>query len=75
MTPRAQSRPTSIETLKAQLLTRQEVIEIIRGSRSGLYRAMAEGRFPRPVKFGASALWRASDVQAWIDRLQPKADT
>ncbi len=56
--------------MKDQLLRMCEVLEIVKFSRSKLYRAMQGGSFPRPVKFGASALWRARDVQAWIDALR-----
>lgn len=53
--------------MKGQLLRLSEVLEIVKISRATLYKAMGRGTFPRPIKFGASALWRAADVQAWID--------
>lgn len=38
-------------------------------SRSALYRAVAEGSFPRPVRLGgtASVAWRSVEVVAWIN--------
>jgi prophage regulatory protein len=35
-------------------------------SRSSIYNAIQEGRFPRPVKIGKRAVaWRAEDIAAW----------
>jgi prophage regulatory protein len=51
-----------------RLLRRKEVEELTGLSRSGLYRLMEEGRFPRPLKVGrASVRWRLSEVRAWMD--------
>lgn len=40
-------------------------------SRSGfkssfIYQLIKEGKFPKPVKIGASSRWRESEVQQWI---------
>ncbi len=36
-------------------------------SRSSIYAAIAEGRFPRPVKLGTRAVgWLESDVDQWL---------
>jgi len=57
-----------------RLLRRREVEAITGLSRSGLYRLMEEGEFPRPLRVGrASVRWRLSEVQAWIDEC-PKAE-
>ena len=48
-----------------RLLRRREVEEITGLSRSSIYRLMADGEFPRPVKVGSAAVrWRASDTTA-----------
>lgn len=41
--------------------------------RASIYRLIALGRFPRPVRLagGGAVAWRASEVQAWI-AAQPK---
>lgn len=37
-------------------------------SRSTIYRLIAEGNFPKPIKLGARASgWRQSEIEAWID--------
>ncbi len=42
--------------------------------RSWLYGAMAEGRFPRPVRIGSGRVaWVSSEVQQWIaDRISER---
>lgn len=36
-------------------------------SRSDIYRAIASGRFPRPIKIGDRAsAWLAAEVDSWI---------
>ena len=50
-----------------RLLRRQEVEELTGLSRSSIYRRMADGEFPRPVRVGALAVrWKESDITAWI---------
>ncbi len=33
---------------------------------SFIYQLIKEGKFPKPVKIGASSRWRESEVQHWI---------
>ena len=56
-----------------RLLRRRQVEEITGLSRSSIYRLMADGEFPRPVKVGSAAVrWRASDINAWL-KSRPEA--
>lgn len=44
-------------------------------SRSALYRKLAEGNFPRPVKLGErSVAWPASAVSHWINARMTRND-
>lgn len=44
-------------------------------SRSTLWRLVADGRFPRPVKLGPRiTAWRSADVAAWSESLSAKGD-
>ncbi|PWF23342.1 helix-turn-helix transcriptional regulator [Corticimicrobacter populi] len=46
----------------------KDVIRITALSRPTLYRRIAAGRFPPPVKLGGRASgWTANALQAWID--------
>ena len=57
----------------AEKLLRRPEVEAITGlSRAGIYAKMAKGDFPRPMRLGPRAVaWRESDVQEWIDCLNP----
>ena len=51
-----------------RLLKRIQVEEITGLSRSSIYRLMARGEFPRPVRVGPAAVrWRESDITAWLE--------
>jgi prophage regulatory protein len=41
-------------------------------SRSSIYRLVAAGQLPKPVKLSAQSIaWRASELDAWIAKLNP----
>ena len=49
------------------LLTIGEVCAATRLSRASIYRLMACGGFPKPVKIGlAKSVWLVSEIEAWI---------
>ncbi len=53
-----------------------EVLELTRQSRVGLYEAIKNEGFPKPIQMtGRKNLYRLSEVLAWIDSRQPKINT
>lgn len=36
-------------------------------SRTGIYRLISEGTFPKPVKLGYASAWPEGEVSAWIN--------
>lgn len=51
-----------------RILRRPEVEKLVGLRRSALYKLIAEGKFPPPVRLTRRAVgWRSGDVQAWID--------
>ena len=49
------------------LLRRREVEAICAMSRSEIYRRMAEGTFPRPVRISEHMVrWRMNDIVEWL---------
>ena len=57
------------------LLRLPDVIARVGLSRSTIYRATANGGFPRPLKLTAQTVaWRESEINAWIDS-RPRAGT
>ena len=56
--------------MEEKLLRRREVESITGLSRASIYRLIADGDFPRPVKVSAAGVrWRSSDITAWIQSL------
>lgn len=51
----------------------QLVIAVTGICRSGIYRMMAEGTFPKPMKIGYMVRWRSSDVSDWLAAQKPAA--
>ena len=50
-----------------QLLTRDEVQQLYRLSKSTLYRMMRSGEFPLPIRIGQRAVrWHAAELNAWL---------
>ena len=52
-----------------QLLDIRAIMSIVSTSKPTIYRWMAEGKFPRPIKAGRKSLWLMSDIMKWIDDL------
>ena len=56
-----------------RLLKLSEVRTIVPYSNASIYRMIADGDFPAPLKLGKNrSAWRLSDIRHWIDsRPQP----
>ena len=52
--------------MSPSLLHLAEVRRIVGIGKSQLYRLIAAGDFPAPVKIGRSSRWLSSEVDAWI---------
>ena len=53
---------------RIQLLTRKEVQERLRISRTTLYRLVEAGKFPSPIRVGDRLCrWRESDIDAYVE--------
>lgn len=51
-----------------KLIKRPLVEEMTGKSTTVLYRDMAAGTFPKPLKIGSRAVaWRESEIRAWLD--------
>ena len=51
-----------------QILRRPEVERVTGLSKPTLYRYIATGTFPKPVKLGVRSVgWRVQDIQKWLD--------
>ncbi|KQW80777.1 helix-turn-helix transcriptional regulator [Brevundimonas sp. Root1279] len=45
------------------------VMDRIGMSRSWIYKEIAAGRFPKPVKIGSCSGWYAGQIDTWIEQL------
>ena len=51
----------------ADYLTRDEMLAIVKCSKSQIYNLMEFDDFPRPIKVGSSNRWIRAEVEAWFD--------
>lgn len=59
---------TNTVTSTKQLIKINEVIHRTAKSRSSIYKAINDGKFPKSYPNGERAVaWLASDIDAWID--------
>lgn len=50
-----------------KILRLDELLKVLRISRSSVYAWVRENKFPKPIKLGARAIgWTESAVQEWI---------
>ena len=54
------------------LLTRHEVQDMLKCSRSALYSWMENAAFPKPKKLGRANRWFQVEIEEWV-ALQPRA--
>jgi len=57
-----------------RLLTSKEVCKILGRSHASLYRDIAVGLIPAPVKLGASSRWPASEILAVVEKAKAQRD-
>lgn len=59
-----------------QIIKRPEVQTVAGLSRSSLYRLIAAGKFPKPVKLSSRAVgWRADEIAIWIEERTAERDS
>lgn len=59
-----------VKILRLQIVSQRASL-----SRSTIYRKVAEGTFPKPVKLSSRAIgWKAEDIDAWINSLGGSAN-
>jgi predicted DNA-binding transcriptional regulator AlpA len=58
---------------RGPLLSCHEIVDEFGFSRATIYRRVAAGVFPRPVKIGGSTRWLRREIDAWLEGLASKA--
>lgn len=51
------------------LVTINTIVNMLQRSKASIYRDIAIGDFPKPLKLGHSSRWRHSEVEAYIQSL------
>lgn len=49
-----------------ELLTDAEIATLIKVSRRQVWKLLAMGRLPEPIRIGRSVRWKKTDIEAWI---------
>ena len=50
-----------------RLITAEELARMLNVSTRTLWRLLAKGELPEPVRLGGSTRWRSEEVSRWID--------
>lgn len=57
--------------MSEEYLTREEVMQRLKLTKSSLYRRINDGTLPAPIKLGHLSRFRASDIEAAMNELTP----
>lgn len=64
-----------MELVGRRILRLPEVCQVSGLSRATIYKKMAEGTFPTPLRLGTRSVgWRLSDLDAWIASTERRWD-
>lgn len=58
-----------------KLVTVKEVAYALRVCRRTLEREVARGKFPRPLKIGAKSLYRTTDIEHYLAKLEGRRES
>ena len=50
-----------------KLIPVSTLVEMLQRSRASIYRDIASGEFPKPLKLGSSSRWLVSEIAAYIE--------
>jgi excisionase family DNA binding protein len=63
----------NVMTTRIEYVRGRAIAEMLDVSLRTVYRKVAKGELPQPVHIGSGTTrWRLSDVQAHLDRIQPR---
>ena len=64
------------QDLVGRVLNIAEVVDRIGLSRATIYRLVAEGKFPTPIKLSETRIgWRDTSINEWLQSLEIENDT
>ena len=60
---------------KRRIVRRDEVSKLTGLARATIYKKVADGSFPAPIRLGARSVgWRLSDIVAWLEAPERRWD-
>ncbi|WP_417790800.1 helix-turn-helix transcriptional regulator [Terasakiella pusilla] len=60
-----------MQTQTPELLKLPEVMQMTKHRKTTIYGLIKKGEFPAQVKRGRATFWRRSEVQEWLNSLEP----
>lgn len=61
--------------MSEEYLTREEVMQRLKLTKSSLYRRVADGSLPAPIKLGYLSRFKASEIEEALEALAQKRST
>ncbi len=78
ITPQDRSQPMLLRGQKPPdatlLLNSKEAARLLRMSTRNLYKLLASGRIPPPVRIGRAVRWNYQQIEAWVAKGCPSVD-
>ncbi|MEE9923797.1 MAG: AlpA family phage regulatory protein [Brucella anthropi] len=56
-----------------RMLRIDKVLDLFPISKVSLYRLIKEGKFPSPMKLGATNVWSSAELRKWLDNSRSKS--
>lgn len=60
---------------KKRLVRPDQILEMLGVSRVTLWKYIRDGKFPAPIKIGASRFWDEVEVNEWFDRARSQKNS
>lgn len=58
-----------------RLLSAKEVSKLVGFNVDWIYKKIAKGEFPKPIKIGRSSRWQYTEIMQWIDEVANQVTT
>jgi excisionase family DNA binding protein len=63
---------STVKISTPRMIDVKEVATILKVSKRTVWRLVASGELPQPIRFGRNVRWKLEDVEAWIEGLSKK---
>ncbi len=70
----AKRTSASKPAMPCELITANQLADLLNISERTLYRLKSTGVIPKPISLGGSVRWRLTEIRTWIEQGCPKSD-